>query len=1461
MRTFYALALTLLFSLQVFAHQTYTGYSGAPNRSTCASSCHGSPGGTITLTGFPATYTPGQAYTLTVGHTAGVAIANFNASVRVGTGTVNAGTIAAGTNTAVYNVTGETNGVHFSPAQQNSGTFTWTAPAAGTGAVTLYLGGLQGTVSDPAEDTEFSLSAAEATVALPGAATAPSPANLATAIALTPTLSWTAGTGAASHDVYFGTANPPALIGNQAGTSYAPAALTAGTVYYWRVDERNAAGVTAGTVWQFTTLALPAVAASPTPANLATNVALSPTLSWVAGLRATSHDVRFGTTNPPALIANQAGTTYAPAPLTAGTIYYWRIDERNASGVTTGTVWQFTTGSLPGLASAPAPANLATGIALTPTLSWTAGTGAASHDVYFGTANPPALIGNQAGLTYAPPALTAGTIYYWRITERNAIGTTSGTVWQFTTAPALPVPGVASAPSPANLATGIALTPTLSWTAGSNAASHDVYFGTSNPPASIGNQAGTSYAPAALIAGTIYYWRVDERNASGVTAGTVWQFTTLALPGVASAPAPANLATGIALTPTLSWTAGSNAASHDVYFGTSNPPASIGNQAGTTYAPAALTAGTVYYWRVNERNASGVTTGTVWQFTTLAFPGVASGPSPANVATGVALTPTLSWTAGSNAASHDVYFGTSNPPASIGNQAGTTYAPAALTAGTVYYWRVDERNASGVTAGTVWQFTTLALPGVASAPTPANLATGIALNPTLSWTAGSNAASHDVYFGTANPPASIGNQAGTTYAPSALTAGTVYYWRVDERNASGVTAGTVWQFTTAAALPVPGVATAPAPTNLATGVALTPNLSWSAGSNAASHDVFFGTSNPPASIGNQAGTTYAPAALTAGTVYYWRVDERNASGVTAGTLWQFTTLALPGVASGPSPANVATGVALTPTLSWTAGSNAASHDVFFGTSNPPVSIGNQAGTSYAPSALTSGTVYYWRVNERNASGVTTGPVWQFTTVIVLPVPGVASAPSPANLATGIALTPTLSWTAGSNAASHDVYFGTANPPASIGNQAGTSYAPSTLTAGTIYYWRVDERNASGVTAGTVWQFTTAAALPLPGVASSPSPADLASSVSLTPTLSWTAGSNAASHDVYFGTANPPASIGNQAGTSYTPTALTAGTVYYWRVDERNASGVTAGAVWQFTTAAALPLPGVASSPSPADLASSVSLTPTLSWTAGSNAASHDVYFGTANPPASIGNQAGTSYAPTALTAGTVYYWRVDERNASGVTAGTVWQFTTQTVTDLGGVSNPIPADGATRVSTGASLSWQGHTGSRYNVYLGTSANLTRVSRLQFRSSYRPEHNFRSGTTYYWRVDEVTTTGTVTGTVWSFRTQRSGDDGGDDGHDGDHNGGERASDSPEFGDLFPNPFNAVLTVPFTLPQAANVKLVLYDILGRQVAVLANGGFEAGAHSVQWSCVGVGSGTYLLSLTANNRTITTRITAIK
>ena len=155
---------------------------------------------------------------------------------------------------------------------------------------------------------------------------------------------------------------------------------------------------------------------------------------------------------------------------------------------------------------------------------------------------------------------------------------------------ALPVPTIVSTPSPVASATKVSITPTLSWTAGSNTTSHDVYFGTSLSDVNTathlsgvyrGNQTGTTYAPGTLITDTTYYWRIDEVGYGNTITGTIWSFTT-------TPPVPMFVAAGVVTsgTGTIIPALPSGIATNDIlllFLETSNQAITINNSNGGTW--------------------------------------------------------------------------------------------------------------------------------------------------------------------------------------------------------------------------------------------------------------------------------------------------------------------------------------------------------------------------------------------------------------------------------------------------------------------------------------------------------------------------------------------------------------------------------------------------------------------------------------------------------------------------------------------------------------------------------------------------------------------------------------------------------------------------------------------------------------------------------------------------------------
>ena len=84
--------------------------------------------------------------------------------------------------------------------------------------------------------------------------------------------------------------------------------------------------------------------------------------------------------------------------------------------------------------------------------------------------------------------------------------------------------------------------------------------------------------------------------------------------------------------------------------------------------------------------------------------------------------------------------------------------------------------------------------------------------------------------------------------------------------------------------------------------------------------------------------------------------------------------------------------------------------------------------------------------------------------------------------------------------------------------------------------------------------------------------------------------------------------------------------------------------------------------------------------------------------------------------------------------------------------------------------------------------------------------------------------------------------------------------------FPNPFNPTTTISFTIPESGITTLKIYDILGRQVTTLVDGGYSAGTHSVVWDATDmsgniVSNGVYFYSIKAGNHSETKRMLFMK
>ena len=185
----------------------------------------------------------------------------------------------------------------------------------------------------------------------------------------------------------------------------------------------------------------------------------------------------------------------------------------------------------------------------------------------------------------------------------------------------------------------------------------------------------------------------------------------------------------------------------------------------------------------------------------------------------------------------------------------------------------------------------------------------------------------------------------------------------------------------------------------------------------------------------------------------------------------------------------------------------------------------------------------------------------------------------------------------------------------------------------------------------------------------------------------------------------------------------------------------------------------ATKPEPADGALTVT-SPLFQWTAGDGAVAHNVYFGTsatlgATDLVSASFPATMYFHVPGLTPGVTYYWRIDEIALDGtVTTGDVWKFQAEPITAWA----PSPAAGATDLLPSQTLSWKPGTGAvQHQVFLSNnpmevSAGAATADKGKIAETKFATGLLATGTTYYWRVDEIDATGKVNqGAVWSFKT--------------------------------------------------------------------------------------------------------------
>lgn len=552
-------------------------------------------------------------------------------------------------------------------------------------------------------------------------------------------LSWSDGGGMPDgYDVYLDTVDGSTLVSNdQPGTSYTPT-LAPGTTYYWKVVPYNANGPATGvTTWSFKT---------PTADQIAESFDATefPPLGWTTPGGAFTRNTTtpyYGAASAYEYIA--AGPSYlhtSMLELTATSELDWWMRTSATTGIgrvqivysEDGTTWN----------------NIGDEIVMPTETTWM------NYNVDLSS-----LAGNNYMIGFKVYSSTSTSTYFY---IDHVVGPELAAL--------VPEPATLVYPADAGYAF---LDGTLQWNpaaSGGIPSSYDVYFGTTNPPDYVTNQAELTYTPT-LAAATTYYWQIVPRNGTGPAVNCpVWSFAT---------PGATQLAESFDDTsfPPLGWLRTTTSTS---YWGrsTSSP----------FYGAASM------YAYTSTSTAYTISTPILAVDATSSLDFYAKASATSQVLQVLQSTDRTTWTQ----VGADITF------AATGIWYPVTIDLSGLTPGNYYlaFHSPQQTAASSIYVDHLFGPDLAAVaPGAPTLTAPADLATDVSEYTTFSWTApttGGIPTGYNLYLDTASGSTLYASDVTSPYTlTTALNYNTLYYWTVAAYNGSGTGPGaTVRSFTT-----------------------------------------------------------------------------------------------------------------------------------------------------------------------------------------------------------------------------------------------------------------------------------------------------------------------------------------------------------------------------------------------------------------------------------------------------------------------------------------------------------------------------------------------------------------------------------------------------------------------------------------------------------------------------------------
>jgi uncharacterized protein (TIGR02145 family) len=681
-------------------------------------------------------------------------------------------------------------------------------------------------------------------------------------------------------------------------------------------------------------------------------------------------------------------------------------------------------------------------------------------------------------------------------------------------------------------------------------------------------------------------------------------------------------------------------------------------------------------------------------------PSAPSNPAPPDGSTEELHSVTLSWSCRdpeADSLTFDLYFGTSDPPDALvsSNQSDTTLSRDGLAGGITYYWRVIAKdNNSHSAIGPVWSFTTYGGGGTPCVGTPTVTYAGKVYNTVqigrMCWLR-ENLDVGTMISGSGDQTNNgiIEKYCYNNDTANCRTYGALYQW--NEAMQYDTVRGTQgicppgWRFPSlegiqALSAEVGGDGNALKAIGQGAGEGVGTNTIGFSALLAGGRFVDFGSLGSYAYLWSSTQSTLVQNARSAYLYCYnpiigYSSSEMRYDGFSVRCLREHVSNVPPNRPERRTPDSAAMNVSIGPTLTWSCtdrDGDPLTFDVYFGTDTPPDSLvrNDQPGTSVKMRGLRGRTTYYWRVEAKDNTDSTIGPVWSFTTATMdVPCPGLPTVTYAGKVYNTVQIR-------GQCWLKENLDLGTmingSGDQADNGIIEKYCYNNDTVncsTYGGLYQW--DEARQYGWSGRgicpTGWHLPThAELLTLSGAVGG----DGNTLKAIGQGTGDGAGTNTSGFAALLaGYRNEYRIFQDLGGSLHIWSSgvpdVEALIVYdhNWSIGIYSFAISNAGSVRCINdTTLNLP-PSLPSSPTPPDGSTGQLRSLTLSWSCSDlngDALTYDVYFGVTNPPDSVVsfNQSDRALTRSGLASGTTYYWRVLAKDTRDSTMGPVWSFTT-----------------------------------------------------------------------------------------------------------------------------------------------------------------------------------------------------------